>query len=429
MTLTIDFNWVDAGRSLDEYSSATMADLRIAIADTNLTSHVNRSTRSYNESITVPLYPIAEWLTSWWWPIFYEYGESTANKTEENTQYLERHDLAYSASGFVYPSMLCQPTGEFLEIRSRRINRRHSPIEFINFITYDQIPIQQAKAEFSKLVEAVIERLGTNGLDNSSAKLDWEAISEANRDERAFCMSAGLFGLDPYDTDEETARVIERLTAIAEPSIRNDLFSIVSPTSAEILLDVIQRTNRRIERESSCSVWTSLSQDIPSPSASSTPWEAGYQSAQWVRGQMKLNGQRVDFSNDDRHVASVDLDIDNSATRLNAVVAANSPTCAIRSCGNTAQYFAKARAVGDYLMRDTSGPSLLTTMGTDRQARTRSFAAEFLAPSAGIRSMLGDKLNQWIDEYTIEKLAHHYGVSNFVIMHQIKNHKLGKVEE
>jgi Zn-dependent peptidase ImmA (M78 family) len=66
-------------------------------------------------------------------------------------------------------------------------------------------------------------------------------------------------------------------------------------------------------------------------------------------------------------------------------------------------------------------------METDRQARARSFAAEFLAPAEGIRRRLGQPEGEWVEEDTIDELAQEFDVSSFVIGHQIRNHNLGQV--
>jgi len=54
----------------------------------------------------------------------------------------------------------------------------------------------------------------------------------------------------------------------------------------------------------------------------------------------------------------------------------------------------------------------------------RAFAAEFLAPHEMLRSELSGAM---IDEDEIDDLAVEYGVSAFVVRHQIENHRLARV--
>ena len=422
MTLRIEFKWIDAGRSVDRLSSATMAELVIVATGVVLTSHVDRQNHSYADEITVPLHPVAGWLTSWWWAIFHEYGEWAV---EEDAEYLQRHDMAFAGAGFVYPNVLLQPTGRFMEIRSRHAARRHSPIEFLRKST-TQVPLDQAEAEFSKLITAVVERLRLDGLSGSDVEEDWEAIGALKPEEMAFCEAAGRFGLDPFDARQEDAAAIERLGVAAEPSLRDDLFGLVSPCHAEALLEGVRAARDRAEAERSGSAWTSLAAGPPPSTASALPWEAGFAFARWARERMNLDGEPLSFQGD-QAVATVDLEV--GADRLSGVVSSTSPTCALRPGGlRTSRRFTQARAVGDYLMRATPGPSLLTSMRTDRQSRTRSFAAEFLAPAEGIRARLaGPRGRRIVDADLIDAIADEYGVSSSVVAHKIQNHDLGSV--
>ena len=67
---------------------------------------------------------------------------------------------------------------------------------------------------------------------------------------------------------------------------------------------------------------------------------------------------------------------------------------------------------------------MLSSLATDRQAQSRSFAAEFLAPASELkRRLAGDS----IDAEGIDDLAREFGVSSEVIRHQVRNHDLAEV--
>lgn len=421
MAFRVDFKWVDAGQSVDQLSSATMAELVVAVDEVALTSHVDHELHSHGDELTVPLYPIAEWLTSWWWPIFHEYGDWSV---ELNSDYLQRHDMAFAAGGFAYPSILLQPTGKFLEVRSRRVPRQHSPIEFIGEVI-SQIPVEAAKTEFAKLVLAVIEKLRRKGLQGSQVETDWEAMGALTQEELVFSKAAGQFGFDPFDTREGDAASILRLANLPEGALKEDLFSLGPPSLAEELLGTIRTASLRADEKSSGTVWTHLAKSKPLSFRSAIPWKTGYEIANWARKQLHLDGEPVSFDAD-KSVAVVDLAANSS--RLMGVVGNQSPACAIRPVVETARRFAMARAVGDFLMREETGPSLLTSMRTDRQSRTRAFAAEFLAPSDGIRRRLGSVRDRWVDNETVDELANEFNVSTQVIANQIRNHHLGVVQ-
>ena len=113
------------------------------------------------------------------------------------------------------------------------------------------------------------------------------------------------------------------------------------------------------------------------------------------------------------------------AARVEGLVAAESPACIAVQRRETGKRFLAARALGDYLGKSDPGAGLLCSLETDRQARTRAFAAEFLAPSDALgRSLRGRRI---IGDDDVEDLANEFGVSCWLISRQIENHELATV--
>ena len=63
---------------------------------------------------------------------------------------------------------------------------------------------------------------------------------------------------------------------------------------------------------------------------------------------------------------------------------------------------------------------LVTEAHTREQRASRAFAAEFMAPAAGLSRHIGER----VSHSEIDHLAAHYAVSPSVIFHQIQNHRL-----
>ena len=80
-----------------------------------------------------------------------------------------------------------------------------------------------------------------------------------------------------------------------------------------------------------------------------------------------------------------------------------------------------ARALGDYMGRSQPGAGILSSLITDRQAQSRAFAAQFLAPADSLRARLD---GEFLDEEKIDDLGYEFGVAGHVIRHQIENHGL-----
>ena len=67
---------------------------------------------------------------------------------------------------------------------------------------------------------------------------------------------------------------------------------------------------------------------------------------------------------------------------------------------------------------------MLTRARSEQQQRNRAFAAEFLAPSATLRNKAPAAS---VDGEDMDELAREFGVSPFVIAHQIENHGIAAI--
>ena len=102
-----------------------------------------------------------------------------------------------------------------------------------------------------------------------------------------------------------------------------------------------------------------------------------------------------------------------------------SPAFALRARRSDSQRFHFCRALGEVLLSPGSD-TLLTRTYSERQQRNRAFAAEFLAPASGLRDRISRPV---VDADDIDGLAAEFGVSPYVIEHQIKNHRIAHVAQ
>jgi Zn-dependent peptidase ImmA (M78 family) len=68
--------------------------------------------------------------------------------------------------------------------------------------------------------------------------------------------------------------------------------------------------------------------------------------------------------------------------------------------------------------------ALLTQARSDRQQRSRAFAAEFLAPSSGLRARLSRAV---VGEHDVDAVAAEFGVSPLLVAHQLRNHDIARI--
>ena len=111
---------------------------------------------------------------------------------------------------------------------------------------------------------------------------------------------------------------------------------------------------------------------------------------------------------------------------MNGVVTSDDngdPAFAIRRGYESARRFQFCRGLAEVLVSPNSD-ALLTQARSDRQQRSRAFAAEFLAPSAALGSRVP---RSTLDEDGIDELAAEFGVSPMVIAHQVQNHNIARI--
>ena len=141
----------------------------------------------------------------------------------------------------------------------------------------------------------------------------------------------------------------------------------------------------------------------PTPRAGGIPWQAGYAGyalARDVRQRLGLDGEPLPS------IASL-----GEALRENpdALAAATQR----RDFGGA-----------DLVNGVVATPALLTRAQSDRQQRSRAFAAEFLAPAAALQARVPRPVP---DEEDVEELAAEFGVSPLLISHQLENHQIARI--
>ena len=418
MSVRFRFDWIDAPPSPDRLSRHTMAALSIEADGVIVTSVLDRSSRSLRDHVVVPLVHVAEWLAGNWWHLFHE----VENTGEQKPDFECRHNLAFAGNGFVLPSLTMVPAPERIRLRWQRHEPAHARIEFIGEGEASVEPAE-LEAQFRDLVDAVLEMLRSHGLSLETLDREWATINALDPDEREFSRAAALLGVDPFDVPDALADAIVKFWEHADPSIRDDALSAASANSLPDVGRWLSRALEDLEETANGSGWADARRALPRLSAAE-PWRQGYDLARSVRCQLGIGGDgRFDF---DRN-GSMALHFHerpSPATRIQGLVAADAPACVVAPRSESGRRFLQARALGDYLGRSEPGPAILSSLATDRQARSRAFAAELLAPAESLRRRLGSSL---VEPEQVDELGHEYGVSTEVIRRQIENHGLATV--
>lgn len=413
--------WLDSEPTGD-IADATFAELSIRVGSATVTSVLETTPAGqrtgYRDYVVVPLLSVAEWLVSNWWHLWYEVADTHYHRPE----FESRHDLAHAGEGFLLPRLKMFPNGDRIHLEWSNWKPQYARTEFIGE-GHDVVGRQELESEFRALIEAVLTRLrgipgGTDVCEFLSS--DWEAINSLEEEELEFVQAAALLGIDPFDVEDSVANAIVKFWETAQPSIREEVLASADEESLSYLGQWLSKSLAKLEESDHGTGWAAVRKAVrtgpPVP-----PWTRGYGLADFVRSHLSADDGRFDFDASGS-LALPNLPLHLPCKRIQGLVASNAPTCVTApSRRETSKRFLLARALGDYIGRAEPGPGILSSLLTDRQAQSRAFAAQFLAPADSIRARLDD---QPPEEGMIDEIAFEFGVSSEVIRRQINNHQL-----
>ena len=429
----LDTEWLDGEGVNGAELAATFASLRIDVGGQSVTEVIDRRARTTRESVYVPLYPLAEWLVTNWWFLAYESENPTKSGEPE---FASRHALRASTDGYAFPNLTVTSSGT-----RTRLAWGSGPSAWtkVEFLSRDSAVVDSA--EFlevcSDLIERVVRRLVEFDIHDTFLQEEWAAIQSADADESSLCEVAAGLGWDPYDLDEQQRQQVLRL-ADELGELRTEAVPIIGTEDplhdAERIWSAVRtaRSNRlRLER------LRPFAENLATGQLHGSPWELGYDLARQARRALGLDGQPIRTMD----ALAKALGEDGAALKqvfqpltslgqlrlIDGVVAGGeqaSYAFGLRRAGEPGQRFTFCRALGEAITSHTD--ALVTRGDTERQQRNRAFAAEFLAPSWGLR----ERVSHWVvgaDE--VDDLADEYGVSPYVIRHQVGNHGIAQLAD
>ena len=451
--LSFEIDWVDAEGISGPELSATWAALRIQAGDSVVTRVLDARARTVRDSVYVPIYPFAEWLVTNWWFLTHELGNPAK---EGNPDFHRRHSLGSNREGYAFPKLEAVSSGSRTHLVWQRDQPSWARVEFLDQgdIWLDSEEFRQSCAD---LIDNVIRRLDSLGVDGTLLQEEWNEIQAADEEEARFCETAAGLGWDPYALDNGRREWVllfadklgellgEAIPAVNTDNPQEDWFAIVdtvSETKRSKSLSLRRLHSFRYEAS-----WNEVAEPhsrgfgytVPGYTGYAHPWSIGYECARRLRQHLNLDGQPLPTIQRIAEALGEDVDSIEEVTRppvdadgwpalVDGIITWSGngrPAFAFCRLGDDGRRFHFCRALGETLL--SPGPdTLLTRAYSERQQCNRAFAAEFLAPSSGLRSRISRAV---VDGDDIEGLAEEFGVSPYTIEHQIKNHRIACVSQ
>ena len=333
----------------------------------------------------------------------------------------EAHDLSFAGDGFLLPRLTIAPTPRSMRLRWERDRPAYSEIEFT-----EQGDASVRSARFrscrSRHRGGYAGSIGERRIDGGipATRLGCNS-SRRPRGDGVLPSGSALAGQDPFGVPDLLATQIIEFWQRAEPSIREDALATANGVGLAPLAEWLTDALVRVGAVRDGTNWVDVRTALPARTAQ-PPFQRGYDLARAVRAELAPRRPRYEFAAEGGDaVPSVELR--PPTRRIQGVVAADTPACAMQARGN-GERFLQGRALGDYLDRIASQPAILSGLATNQQAQSRAFSAEFLAPSDWLRQRVR-RGHVYADE--IDELADEVGVSHYVIRHQIANHDLATI--
>ena len=420
-----DYEWMDdAPPHPDPVAHRTMAQLTIRIGDTVATEVYDRYLKEFRDHVFVPLSQVAEWVVLHWWRLLHEPPQASG---PQRPGFAARHDLSQAGFGFALPKVSLHPLGDCVRAVATRSNPRAAALEFRghgdSLLRRDDL-----EAELASLVEAVLARLRDTGSPFPDLEADWRAIRTGDADNREFRRAAALAGLDPYDVPDAAADALVRFWNEVPASMRRDALGSAPADALDALRRWLLEQTEALGEVASGEAWAAIRGRTRRGERRDPPWERGYARARAVRSELGApTGPFVLHDDGSLAVHSRTAAAPAPGPGILGCVAVDSPSCVIVRRGHEGRRFLLARSLGDYLGRDEPGPGVLGKLDSPRQAHSRAFAAELLAPEAWLRAEVGGARR--VDPAAAARLAAELQVSPWVIQHQIRNHGIAEVPE
>lgn len=434
--LRIDFEWIDPLGARGAELRATWARLCVVVDGSPITRIYDERSRTVRDAIYLPLYPLAEWLAEQWWPLWGEPASSAAGRPD----YERRHSMAHAREGYALPPVRIEPEGSLVRVSWASERLLSHQLEFTGHgeVSLETEPVRDA---FSSLIDAVVGRLEAEGITETCLQEDWAAIRTADADEREFCECTGALGLDPYSLDENRQHEIEEVGQALPRGIVTEFFRAARASSEGLRMDADEATAAaaRVENnEAELAPFRELREEVATWARPQghPPWEQGYSFAQRLRSHLKLDGTALkSLDRIGEAIGATQAQLSTVLSRFScreipfaALVGINdrlSPAFVLRPGRQMSDSFHFGRALFEYLYPSGQGTALITDANTGQQKRNRAFAAELLAPASELRARLRTQTVTWEQA---EEIAEEFGVSAYVIAHQLNNHQVARVE-
>ena len=434
--IRFDFDWLGTSGVPSPELAATWASLRIHVGETCLTRVLDGAAQTVRNNLYVPLYPLAEWIATNWWCL----GHELRNKSRaSDSGYRSRHALIANREGYAYPDLEVAPLGPVTHLLWRAHRDEWSSVEYLGD-GEGWVDTETFGEDCADFINQVTCRLELLGIQDTYLQEEWAAVQSAGEEEARYCRTAAGLGWDPYALEIDRRSWLVALSDHTD-ELLTEAMAVLNPSAAQDGWLAIKDALRAVKGSRGCDFNRVRSRcsavGAMEHASNASPWQVGYDWARQLRNglgdeeaPLPRMAELADFLGEEHSVlddVSSPVSCVDDIPMVDGVVTRNDngvPVLGLRRLGEPGRRFHLCRAVAEILI-DGVADSLVTQAESPRQMRNRAFAAELLAPSRALRSRVKSPV---VDDDDIEELAEAFGVSTYVVEHQLQNHRIAQVE-
>ena len=432
--------WQEAPGVTDAVLARTWCRLVIEAGGRLVTEAVHGPSESLRGGVYGSAFPLCQWLVENWWFLLNEayrfparYSSPQLAETPRDREWVQRHSLLAAQEGYALPDLTLHRDEQQVIARWMPDGARstHPALRFTGK-GEAQIKVGDAEHGVAEAIRAVMERLdGIDAPEVAALREDWAAVEGATEQERQLCEWSARLGIDPYDREELTdnlEKTLRESVAALDAPLRGDLLDAAEPQT-------VPRELNWLHEAEALAADAGPGRNLENVSCDNGPATAhgyGYACATGLRRSLSpastqdpiddLEGVLVGLGW--ARCPSRTLDLEAESPLEAALTRSNegAPVAIVGDAGPDANRFRLARSAffRHFAPSGRAHRRLVTEAHTWEQRASRAFAAEFLAPAAGLARHLGRRASP----RQIDDLARLYRVSPLAIGHQIENHRI-----
>jgi hypothetical protein len=447
----------------------TWGALSIWVDGTNLCRNLRVGSDSVEDSVNVPLAPLADWLVRSWPSLAFEERASTYPTMPPLHDTLSRWGMARSPVGI--------SEDDWIDSRERWWSKHFlsagadgALLPGLAFSRHDEnLIVEWRQPSFAGDAPVF---LSTEG----SSRIPWveaaETLTAFVREVSEWLRSEQLVDLYPWLSEAEPLRhateSLEEILTLYAARSKDDLFRLMGVTRFEPLLERLGLSPnvddpaaspvtqvlrdlppnlpegfgdelRELDRETRSTADLSLDPlrgvALDAARSANSVEEAGQYAARVVRHQLGLDGGPIDDTESVLHSVGITVrtsSIEGVGRMMTGVRPGKRAVAVILQSVSTAvvwgRRFEMARALGHLLLDPVRtgavGAASSRFAAGDRRRRSGAFAAEFLLPLAALEGVSGGRLDGAAQPTVFKDLMSHYGVGARAAAYQLWNHGL-----